>query len=65
MGNWTILINGQGCHHNSREDIDADLATKKFIELLKAQGHSIEQADFIVHGRRDSLLPIEKKPEEK
>lgn len=61
MGTWNISIDGHGCHHNSRADIDADLAAKEFIEKLKAQGHQIKRADFTLTGQTESLLPSEEK----
>lgn len=62
MGTWNISIEGHGCHHNSREDIDADLATKEFIAKLKAQGHDITRAEFTLTGQKDDLLVDKKAP---
>lgn len=56
MGNWNINIQGIGCHHNGRADIDADLAAKEFVEKLKAQGHTIEHAEF-TSGSKTDLMP--------
>lgn len=49
MGDWTIVIEGTGCHHNgsaAEEFHDADLMTKEFIERLKGAGHQIRHASF-------------------
>jgi hypothetical protein len=44
MGRWRITIDGTGCHHNGKRDIDADLATKDFVDELRAQGHTLHGA---------------------
>lgn len=59
MGNFVIHIEGTGCHHNGKEDIDADLLAPKLVQQLKDQGHSIQRATFTAGGTQD-LLP---KPE--
>ena len=53
MGNWNINIQGVGCHHNGKTEIDADLAMKEFVMKLKAQGHTIEHATFTHGGKED------------
>jgi hypothetical protein len=60
MGNWNINIQGVGSHHNGKPEIDADLAALKFVDVLKAQGHTIEHAAF-THGGKIDLLD---KPQE-
>lgn len=56
MGNWNINIQGVGCHHNGKPEIDADLAAAAFVETLRKQGHTIEAATFTYGGKVD-LLP--------
>lgn len=46
MGRWRITIDGVGCHHNGRRDIDADLAATDFVRELRTQGHNLEAARF-------------------
>lgn len=46
MGRWRITIDGVGCHHNGRREIDADLAAKDFVSELRKQGHTLEAARF-------------------
>lgn len=53
MGSWQISVKGHGCHHNNREDIDADLATREFVEKLKKQGHQIKEATFTLTASDD------------
>jgi hypothetical protein len=55
MGNWVIHIEGTGCHHNGREDIDADLLAPKLVQMLKEQGQTIEHAT-ITYGGRQTIL---------
>lgn len=58
MGNWNINIQGIGCHHNGKPEIDADLAAKEFVQTLLSQGHKIEAASFTSGGKLD-LLDLE------
>lgn len=51
MGNWTIHIEGIGCHHNSNPDIGANLLAPKLVDQLRKQGHTIEHATFTSGGR--------------
>lgn len=61
MGNWNINIQGVGCHHNGKPDIDADLAAADFVERLKLQGHTVESASFTSGGKTDLLaVQVEK-----
>lgn len=62
MGNWNITIIGQGCHHNTRTDLegnvsvvpqDANVMAAEFVELLKKRGHTIIQASFTHGGTED------------
>lgn len=46
MGRWRITIDGVGCHHNGKREIDADLAAKDFVGELRKQGHNLEAARF-------------------
>lgn len=57
MGNWNINIQGIGCHHNGKPEIDADLAAEEFVKKLKEQGHTIEHAEFTSGGKKD-LMPV-------
>jgi hypothetical protein len=50
MGRWNISITGTGCHHNKNRAIDADLAARDFVDVLKRQGHTIEAAKFDLVG---------------
>ncbi len=54
MGSWTIVIQGQGAHHNVDYDKDANRMAAEFVEALKEAGHKIESATF-THGGRDAL----------
>jgi hypothetical protein len=53
MGNWNINIQGVGCHHNGKPEVDADLAATEFVAFLKSQGHVIESASFTSGGKVD------------
>lgn len=41
MGNNAIIVRTVGCHHNGRADIDAEQIAKRFVDELRAAGHSI------------------------
>lgn len=58
MGNWNITIQGTGCHHNGKPDIDANAVAKEMVQKLIAQGHTIHVASF-THGSEEWLLPPE------
>ena len=64
MGNWVIVIEGIGCHHNgarAAECHDADLMVKEFVDKLKAAGHYIEHASFHMGGKDCSVVEHESK----
>lgn len=46
MGYWRITVDGCGCHHNGKREIDANLAAADFVAELKAQGHQLSAARF-------------------
>lgn len=53
MGQWTIVINGTGAHHN-RAEYDADWIAREAVEKLRKAGHSISGATF-TYGARDDI----------
>jgi hypothetical protein len=54
MGNWHISIEGQGAHHNTDYDKDANRMAHRFVEELKAAGHVVTRATF-THGGAEQL----------
>ncbi len=50
MGNWNMNIQGTGCHHNGKPEIDANEAMQAFVDLLFKQGHTIDHAVFTCGG---------------
>jgi len=56
MGNWHISIRGAGVHHNHDLPEDADRMAQKFVEDLRAAGHSIVSA-AITYGSEQQLIP--------
>lgn len=46
MGNYKIIIEGVGSHHNSNDPADADVMAVDFVKALQGKGHSISKADF-------------------
>ena len=50
MGDWTITIEGTGCHHNDIED-DADQLARQMVTDLRAAGHTVHRATFTCGGR--------------
>lgn len=52
MGQWTIVVEGVGAHHN-RAEHDADWMAREFVAKLKAKGHSITHASVTHSGRED------------
>lgn len=58
MGNWNINIQGIGCHHNQKPEIDANLAAEDFVRVLQKQGHTIESSTFTYGGKDDLELNV-------
>ena len=56
MGNWTIHIEGTGCHHN-KAPYDAESIARKAVNDLKLAGHTIQHASFNAGGAEDLELP--------
>jgi hypothetical protein len=53
MGNWTIVIEGTGSHHNKDYPKDANKLAEAFVADLGAAGHTVEHATFTHSGRDD------------
>lgn len=51
MGNWTVVIEGTGQHHNNDQEADAERLVEAFIMKLKKHGHKIDHASFTASGR--------------
>lgn len=63
MGNYRIVIEGVGPHHNpeGRREGDADQAARAFVEGLRAKGHTVERASMVVAGPVVDGKPSSKK----
>lgn len=46
MGNWTIVIEGVGAHHNTNNPDDANLQGVEFVDKLMRSGQRIRHASF-------------------
>lgn len=46
MGDWTIVIVGNGAHHNTAYEGDADKIFRETIERLEEAGQQIEHASL-------------------
>jgi hypothetical protein len=55
MGNWTILIEGTGSHHNQQPS-DANALADACVTLLRKHGQTVEHASFTSGGRE--ILPV-------
>jgi hypothetical protein len=58
MGNWRIVIEGTGPHHNNPPDVtpfpnDADKLAVEAAALLKGAGHRILSVSFAVAKRSE------------
>lgn len=51
MGDWAIVIQGTGAHHNKDFPQDADRMTQRFVDDLVRAGHDIVSATFTNGGR--------------
>jgi hypothetical protein len=54
MGNWVIVIQGVGQHHNGENGADANNMARNFMKELTEAGHAIDHAS-ITYGGRDLL----------
>lgn len=52
MGNWTMLIEGTGQHHNNEDPNDANVMFSEFVGKLKEAGQNVEHATF-TNGARE------------
>lgn len=57
MGNWSIHIEGVGCHH-SGADYDADAIAKEAVAKLKEHGHMVTAAT-VTYGGSDDVLVLD------
>lgn len=57
MGDWHISIQGVGCHHNKDYPADANRMARKFVEDLRAAGHTVTEATFTSGGKEALLEP--------
>lgn len=57
MGNWTIVIEGSGAHHNKDRPADANKLAEDFVAVLGGAGHTVEHATF-THSGRDDLTGL-------
>ena len=45
MGKWTVVVEGDGQHHNGAEN-DSDELLRAFVKTLKESGHTVEHVSF-------------------
>ena len=63
MGNWKIVIEGTGCHHNKNYADDADRLAREIVQALLAGNHDVHSAQFSVldgagnEATGESLIP--------
>ena len=53
MGNWNITVRGIGVHHNKKLPNDANKMAAKFVQDLKAAGHTVMSASITYGGEDD------------
>lgn len=49
MGDYRILVEGHGMHHNNRAS-DADHLARELVDNLKKTGHEISKAEIVLIG---------------
>ena len=54
MGNYTIVVQGTGTHHNNKAEGDANVIAEKFVQELKAKGHHVHHASITHGGKKKS-----------
>lgn len=50
MGQWNISIHGTGAHHNKGHEDDANKMAAKFVQQLRAAGHTVTHATITYGG---------------
>ena len=55
MGTWAITVEGHGIHHNGRQD-DAEAMAAVFVGELRAAGHEVSRAEFVLTGGTTDVL---------
>jgi|SRR5581483_4378389 len=56
MGNWSIVIKGIGCHHNS-SPTDADRLAAEFVKQLRKAGQNVTGATITFGAENDLSAP--------
>lgn len=51
MGQWNMSIQGHGIHDNGLEN-DAEVMLERFVDELRAAGHSVSSVHFTVGAAR-------------
>ena len=51
MGDWAIVVEGTGAHHNKEFPNDADRLAQRFVDDLIKAGHEVRLATFTAGGR--------------
>lgn len=64
MGNYAIIIEGVGAHHNS-DPHDADQLAAEIADRLRAYGHNVTAASFVYGGKQDMLSTVSRLPPRK
>lgn len=59
MGNWKLVIEGHGTHHNKGVPTDANILAGQFVDKLRASGQEVSAATFELEVGRpaDDLTP--------
>lgn len=52
MGNWSVSVQGIGCHHNGAP-YDVEALTAEFVKQLKAKGHTVEHVNVTAGGKAE------------
>lgn len=57
MGNWAIIIEGVGWHHNNGRPDDADQLARQVVQTLVEAGQTVTHAAF-VSGSAENFTPL-------
>lgn len=60
MGNWAIVIEGTGWHHNNGRPDDADHLARQAVKTLVEAGQRVTHAAFVAGGAED-ITPTDDK----
>lgn len=58
MGDWILVIEGTGQHHNQGDSRDADVLSDQAVKMFLAAGQNLKVAHFTSGGRLELATKV-------